>query len=125
MEAKRRRTILIVDDHEESLDVYRIYLERQGYRVVLARTGSEGLEKIRSEAPHLVLLDRKLPDMDGLKLVSDRTEGLRIICVTGRAYREDKQEALAAGVDAYLVKPAPPRQVLEAVEKLIGPARSA
>jgi len=125
MEAKRKPTILIVDDHEESLDVYRTYLQRQGYRIVLARTGSEGLEKIRTEEPHLVLLDRKLPDMDGLKIISGRNEGLRVVCVTARAYDEDKEEALAAGVDAYLVKPAPPNQVLKAVEELIGPARSA
>lgn len=121
MDGRTPRTVLIVDDHEESVDVYGTYLAKQGYRVLVARNGDQARGILSSDRPHLVLLDRKLPDMDGLELLSDFDDGLRVVCVTARAFQEDRKEALDAGVDEYLVKPVPPKRVLQAVESLIGP----
>lgn len=120
MTADATRRVLIVDDDENSRDVYRTLLEARGYEVLLAEDGGAGRRLLRDGAPELVLLDRKLPDMDGLELLPEIDADVPVICVSARAFDEDREEALSAGAQRYLSKPVSPQKVLGEVESLLG-----
>ena len=102
--------ILVVDDHEDNLEILRARLSSRGYVVETATNGLEALEKVRAQPPHLILLDVMMPQMDGYE-VARRIKGdptlpfLPIILVTARDSTEDKVEGLDAGADDYLTKP--------------------
>ena len=121
-----RKTVLLVEDNEDNLVVYRTILEHVGYRVVEARDGEEGVLRARQEHPDLILMDISIPKIDGweatqrLKSDSD-TESIPIIALTAHALEEDRQKALKAGCDGYLAKPVEPRRVVQEVERFVGP----
>ena len=118
------RTVLLVDDHDDSRDVYRTLLEHSGYRVIEATTGAEGRAALAGDHVDLVLLDRGLPDMDGLDLMEDiDPEAICVVTLSANPHREREREALAAGCKACLLKPVEPRDVAKVVHDLIGPAR--
>ena len=101
--------ILIVEDVEMNRDLL-VQLLEDDYELVEAADGREGLEKIRSEAPDLVLLDISLPEMDGYEVTravraDDALKGTKIIAVTAHAMAGDEEKALEAGCDDYLTKP--------------------
>ncbi len=95
-------TILLVEDDELNRDSLRRLLRRRGYEILLAVDGDEALAVARAEAPDLVLMDMRLPGIDGWeatrRLKSDpATRGLPIIALTAHAMASDRAEALAAG----------------------------
>jgi two-component system KDP operon response regulator KdpE len=99
--------ILVVEDEPQMQKFLRMSLASEGYRVVEATKGQEGIDLARTHNPDLVLLDLGLPDMDG----TDVTKALRewsakpIIVISARGQEEDKIRALDAGADDYLTKP--------------------
>lgn len=99
--------VLVIEDEPQMLKFLRASLGAEGYRVLEATTGSEGLSLARSHNPDLVLLDLGLPDMDG----TDVTQKLRdwsatpILVISARGREDDKVRALDAGADDYLTKP--------------------
>jgi two-component system KDP operon response regulator KdpE len=99
--------ILVVEDEPQMQKFVRMSLAAEGYRVVEASKGQEGIDLARTHNPDLVLLDLGLPDMDG----TDVTKALRewsakpIIVISARGQEEDKIRALDAGADDYLTKP--------------------
>lgn len=99
--------VLVIEDEPQMLKFLRASLGAEGYRVLEATTGSEGLSLARSHNPDLVLLDLGLPDMDG----TDVTQALRdwsatpILVISARGREDDKVRALDAGADDYLTKP--------------------
>jgi two-component system, OmpR family, KDP operon response regulator KdpE len=99
--------ILIVEDEPQMQKFLRMSLASEGYRVIEASKGQEGIDLARTHNPDLVLLDLGLPDMDG----TDVTKALRewsakpIIVISARGQEEDKIRALDAGADDYLTKP--------------------
>lgn len=125
-EAKKR--VLLVEDNEDNLVVYRTILEHVGYEVIEARDGEEGVSRAHSEQPDVILMDISIPKMDGweatvrLKNDSD-TSAIPIIALTAHALEEDRAKAMRAGCDGYLAKPVEPRRVVQEVEKFIGPPR--
>ncbi|HEX9107138.1 MAG TPA: response regulator [Longimicrobiales bacterium] len=125
-----RKTVLLVEDNEDNLVVYRTILEHVGYRVVEARDGEEGVLRARQEHPDLILMDISIPKIDGweatqrLKSDSD-TDMIPIIALTAHALEEDRQKALQAGCDGYLAKPVEPRRVVQEVERFVGPPTAA
>ena len=99
--------ILIVEDEPQMQKFLRTCLAAEGYRIVEATKGQEGLDLARTHNPDLVLLDLGLPDMDGTEV----TKGLRewsakpIIIISARGQEDDKIRALDVGADDYLTKP--------------------
>ncbi len=106
-----RRTILIVDDEVDLLELLTYNLEGEGFRVVTAPNGIEGLEAARKEEPDLIVLDIMMPKMDGVEVCrrlrqdSERLRATPIIMLTARTEDEDFVRGLDVGADIYLGKP--------------------
>ena len=102
--------ILVVDDHEDNVELLRARLEARGYTVEAARDGLEALERVHARAPDLILLDVMMPKLDGIEVVR-RIKGnpllpfIPIIMQTALETTEDKVEGLDAGADDYITKP--------------------
>jgi len=123
-----QKTVLLVEDNEDNLVVYRTILEHVGYRVIEARDGEEGVTQARQEMPDLILMDISIPKIDGWeatqRLKADSaTRQIPIIALTAHALEEDRQKAVQAGCDGYLAKPVEPRRVVQEVERFVGPAK--
>jgi DNA-binding response OmpR family regulator len=126
----KREKILVVEDEADLREVLSYNLMRDGYRVVVAEGGAEGLKKARKEVPDLVLLDLMLPDVDGLevcrRLKKDPLTGsLPIIMVTAKGEESDVVVGLGVGADDYVTKPFSPRELLARVKAVLrrGPQR--
>ncbi len=113
--------ILIVEDDRNIADLLRLYLEKEGYEVVIALDGLKGLEKFRQEQPALVLLDVMLPGMDGWGVCrSIRSEAKTpIIMLTAKSETEDKVAGLKQGADDYITKPFEMKEVLARIEAVL------
>lgn len=121
-----KKTVLLVEDNEDNLVVYRTILEHVGYEVIEARDGEEGVSRARSEIPDIILMDISIPKIDGWEATvrlkgEDETSAIPIIALTAHALEEDRAKAMRAGCDGYLAKPVEPRRVVQEVEKFIGP----
>lgn len=119
-------TILLVEDNEDNVTVYRAILEHSGFRVLEARDGPEGIRAARDELPDLVLMDISIPLVDGWEatrvLKADpATARIPVVALTAHAFESDRARALEAGCDGYLVKPIEPRQVVAEVRRLLDP----
>ncbi|MES0343716.1 MAG: response regulator transcription factor [Anaerolineales bacterium] len=113
--------ILVVDDEANILDLTRLYLERDGYRVEDAMDGQQALEKIDSLEPALVILDIMLPEVDGFEVCRRvRTESdVPIIMLTARDDDVDKIVGLELGADDYVTKPFNPRELVARVKAIL------
>ena len=112
------KKILVVDDEPNIVDILRFNLQREGYEVVAAYDGQEGLDKARSEGPDLILLDVMLPLMDGFQVCEElrKTDRLTpIIMLTAREEERDRVMGLELGADDYVVKPFSVRELLARV----------
>jgi DNA-binding response OmpR family regulator len=107
MEESYSEQILIVEDEPGIAGMISSILQANGYTVLKAGTGRDGLMQAASKAPDLILLDLGLPDMDGQKLIRSVREWseMPIIVVSARAHERDKVAALDSGADDYLTKP--------------------
>ncbi len=117
--------ILIIEDEPEIRKFLRVTLEQQGYAVTEAITGGEGLKRITTYPPELVILDLGLPDMDGTELINNvRTwSNLPIIVLSARDRENDKVAALEAGADDYLSKPFGTNELLARIKVALRHAR--
>jgi two-component system KDP operon response regulator KdpE len=99
--------VLVVDDEPQVVRFLRATLPAQGYRVIEAATGQQGLVEASTRTPDLILLDLGLPDLDGVEVTRRLREWSRtpIIVLSARGQETDKIEALDAGADDYLTKP--------------------
>jgi two-component system, OmpR family, phosphate regulon response regulator PhoB len=103
-------TVLVVDDEDDILDVVTYNLQAEGYRVLQARTGEQGLEVARREKPSLIVLDLMLPDLPGVEIcraLRSRPETLNIpiIMLTARSTEVDRVLGFESGADDYVTKP--------------------
>jgi chemosensory pili system protein ChpA (sensor histidine kinase/response regulator) len=127
---QRPATVMVVDD---SLTVRRVtqrLLEREGYRVLLAKDGVDALEQMQETRPDLMLVDIEMPRMDGFDLTrhvrgNDATRTLPIIMITSRSADKHRNYALDLGVDAYFGKPFQEDVLLAAISGLLGREMSA
>lgn len=113
------RKVLVVDDESNIVDILKFNLEREGYQVICAYDGGEALEKARSEAPNLILLDVMLPVMDGFGVLEEirKTDKLTpVIMLTAREEERDKVLGLEIGADDYIVKPFSVRELMARVK---------
>ncbi|GAB4532550.1 MAG: response regulator [Anaerolineae bacterium] len=103
-------TILYVEDNFDNRMLVRRVLEAEGYRVIEAENGNQGIEKLQSEIPDLVLMDINLPEVDGYE-VTKRLKQLPamakvpVIAMTANVMKGDREKTLAAGCDGYIPKP--------------------
>ena len=102
--------ILVVEDNELNMKLFRDVLLATGYRALEATTGGEAVDLAVEHAPDLVLRDIQLPDADGVDVLrrlrtDDRTAAIPVLAVTAQAMRGDRERFLAAGFDGYVSKP--------------------
>ena len=112
------KKILVVDDEPNIVDILRFNLQWEGYEVLAAYDGQEGLDKARSEGPDLILLDVMLPEKDGFQVCEElrKTDKLTpIIMLTAREEERDRVMGLELGADDYVVKPFSVRELLARV----------
>jgi len=116
------KKILIVDDEPEFADMIRMRLEANGYEVVTANDGTEGLAKVREENPDLILLDVMMPNLDGFEVLkrlrrSQATVDTRVVMLTARGETKSIFRGQELGADDYLIKPCDARELLAVCKK--------
>ena len=116
--------ILLVDDEVQLITMVQMRLEANGYEVITANDGQEGLEKAKSENPDLIMMDVMMPKMDGYKVCGllkndTRYSKIPIILFTARAQQDDKELGGEVGADAYVTKPFEPPVLLAKIEELL------
>ena len=119
------RRILVVDDHEDNVELLRARLEARGYTVEAARDGLEALERVHARAPDLILMDISIPIIDGWEATQvlkhdPVTRDIPIIALTAHALASDREKAMEVGCDGYLAKPCEPRAVVAEVQRFLG-----
>jgi DNA-binding response OmpR family regulator len=116
--------ILVVDDEASIVELARLYLEREGFRVESAADGAAALESIARRPPALLVLDLMLPEVDGWEVCrrirsGKAAPGLPIIMLTARDDDVDKIVGLELGADDYLTKPFNPRELVARVKAIL------
>jgi DNA-binding response OmpR family regulator len=114
-------TILIVDDEPSIVNLARLYLEQEGFRVETAGNGKDALAKVAASRPSLVVLDIMLPEMDGFEVCRRiRQQGdVPILMLTARGDDTDKIVGLELGADDYMTKPFNPRELAARVKAVL------
>lgn len=115
--------ILIVEDEHDILQLIKLYVEKEGFRTVSAKTGMEGLQQVKHEKPDLVVLDLMLPEIDGLEVCkrlrsAPETAMLPIIMLTAKAEESDTIIGLELGADDYVIKPFSPKTLVARIKAL-------
>ena len=121
-------TILVVDDDTDILALLEMSLTSDGFKVITASDGMEGLERAKTDHPDLILLDVMMPYMDGLqvieKLKSDSdTSSIPVLWITAKSQTEDKLKGLETGGDDYITKPFDLREVSARINAVLGRTR--
>lgn len=115
-----KKSILIVDDDKSLLTSLAQILTNEGYQVDTADTGQKAIEKSKTQLYHLALLDIKLPDMEGIQLLTamkDTTPKMVRIIITGYPSLDNAVEAVNKGADGYVIKPIDINKLLDTVKK--------
>ncbi len=115
------RSVLIIEDELELVEVLEVYLKRAGYETFKALSGDHGLTLWREHKPDMVLLDLNLPGMDGIDVAREirQSEDTPIIMVTARVDEVDRLLGLELGADDYITKPFSPREVVARVKAVL------
>jgi two-component system cell cycle response regulator DivK len=116
--------ILLVEDNQMNRDMLSRRLRRKGFDVLLATDGDDGVSLARSQSPDVILMDMRLPTMDGwtaTRMIKDDsdTRQIPIIALTAHAMQGDRDKALEAGCDEYETKPVNLERLLYKIEVLI------
>lgn len=114
-------TILVVDDEKNIVQLARLYLNKEGFRVEAAYDGKQALEKARSLRPDLIVLDIMMPEPDGLAVCKElrKTSNVPIILLTARDDDVDRIVGLELGADDYVTKPFNPRELVARVKAVL------
>lgn len=118
------KKILVIEDDPGSRRLTEFTLKREGYEVLTAGNGLEGLNRINRDHPDLVVLDVMLPGIDGYEIArrirsQPETEKLPILMLSGKVRAEDKNTGLQVGANDYLSKPASPALIAQKVAALL------
>jgi len=114
-------TILVVDDEKNIVQLARLYLNNEGFRVEAAYDGKQALGKARSLKPDLIVLDIMMPEMDGLTVCKElrKTSNVPVIILTARGDDIDRIVGLEIGADDYMAKPFNPRELVARVKAVL------
>ncbi|SHJ56931.1 response regulator transcription factor [Tepidibacter formicigenes] len=118
------RKILVVDDEEHIVELLKFNLEIKGYKVEVAYDGLDGFIKSKEVNPDLILLDRMLPNMDGIEVLKrvrndENIKNIPVIMLTAKTMEKDKIEGLEVGADDYITKPFSIEEVLARVNAVL------
>jgi two-component system, OmpR family, alkaline phosphatase synthesis response regulator PhoP len=119
-----KEKILVVDDEEDILELVRYNLAREGYKILCAATGEEGLKTARTELPDLIVLDLMLPGLDGLDVTrrlkgDDATRKIPIVMLTARGEESDIVTGLEMGAEDYMTKPFSPKVLVARIRAVL------
>jgi two-component system, cell cycle response regulator DivK len=117
--------VLIVDDNEKNLRLARDVLRAAGFRTIEATTGREAVEVATEQQPNVILMDIRLPDIDGTEAAArlkaePRTARIPIVALTSLAMKGDRERFIASGFDGYLEKPISVRELPDQVRRFCG-----
>ena len=117
-------TILVVEDAPANIKLVTMLLEKDGYQVLQAETGTEGVKLAQLHIPDLILMDIQLPDMDGLTAVKllkqdQVTRHIKMVALTAFAMKGDERKMLDNGCDGYIAKPIRYQNFLEEVRRVL------
>lgn len=121
------KKILVVDDEPKIVEMVRVILESEGFKVIEALSGAECLRIIKRSSPDAILLDIMMPDMDGWVVYrkikeNDKTASIPVIMLTARAGTIDREMGLdVIGVDDYITKPFLPDELVEKINTILKP----
>jgi DNA-binding response OmpR family regulator len=120
-----KNRILIIEDEQDLAEALQMRLQDKNYEVTLAADGSEGLKKAHAEKPDLIILDIRLPKLDGFKLCrmlkfDEEYKNIFIVILTAKVQPADLQTGKEVGADAYLTKPYRSEELLETIERILG-----
>lgn len=123
------QTILVAEDDPSIQHLLRFWLERSGYRVLLASDGARALELVKAEKPDLAVLDVMMPKMTGFEVLQairadPQTAGTGVVMLTAKGGDADVKRAYDAGTDDYLAKPFSPQELRARIEALLKRAAS-
>jgi two-component system alkaline phosphatase synthesis response regulator PhoP len=115
------KKVLVVDDDVKTVELVRLYLDRDGYQVLTAYDGVEALRQAHENFPDLIVLDLMLPDIDGLEVCRSlrRESDVPIIMLTARTTDGDKLAGLDLGADDYVTKPFSPKELAARVRAVL------
>lgn len=113
--------ILVVDDDKNICELLRLYIEKEGYEVVIANDGGQAVTKFKTEKPDLVLLDIMLPVLDGWQVCREirKTSQCPIIMLTAKGEVFDKVLGLELGADDYVVKPFETKEIVARIKAVL------
>lgn len=119
------KTVLIVEDNELNMKLFRDLLEAHGYKTLQTRNGFEAMDLARAHSPDLILMDIQLPEVSGLEVTKwikedDDLKMIPVIAVTAFAMKGDEERIRQGGCEAYLSKPISVGRFLETVRSYIG-----
>ncbi len=121
---KKATRVLYVEDAEVIRDTVSRLLEVYGYEVAYAKNGQEGVEKVLSWKPDVVLMDLRMPIMDGYKAIQEikfdpRTRHIPVFVVSAWSSKKERDQAKLAGADEFFVKPPDLNRLIEAIENAV------
>ena len=119
-----QRTILVVDDFDDTRLLLKTWLQKKGYRVVEAEYGIQAIAEAASQQPHLIIMDVEMPELDGLAATRKiralpGSEDVPIVVVSAYAADQFRDDALAAGCNAYVSTPFEPDKLEKLITELI------
>jgi len=120
------KSILYIEDNEDNIYMLSNRLQREGFSVVIARTGTEGVKLAHSEQPALIIMDLVLPEMDGFEATrllraSEETRHIPVIALSASVLPEHQHHAIDAGCDDFEKKPVDFPRLLGKIKQLISP----
>jgi phosphate regulon transcriptional regulator PhoB len=121
-------SVLVVEDERDIRDLLAFHLEREGFQVRLARTGTEGLHRVKAATPDLIILDLMLPELDGLEVCrrlrqDPSTAAVPVIMLTAKGDEVDRVVGLEMGADDYVTKPFSPKELVARVRAVLRRSR--
>jgi len=113
--------ILVIDDDIKICEVIKLYLEKEGFEVVVAHNGMDGISVFKNEMPDLVILDIMLPKKDGYEVCRElrKISNIPIIMLTAKGETFDKVLGLELGADDYIVKPFDPKELIARIKAVL------
>ncbi len=122
---KSKRTIMVVDDNHDLVEIVRLTLESKGFKVRCGYNGQELLDSLEKQKPDLILLDIMMPGMDGLQVLrrlkgNPATASIPVILLSAKVHHEDVQQGYDLGTDHYIKKPFDTTQLVTSINRLLG-----
>ena len=119
-----KKTILIVDDERDLVEVLKLKLETEGYSTNEAYDGNAALEQVRQKRPDLILLDIMMPELNGYQVCRElkkdpNYKDIPIMMLTAKAQESDKFWGIETGADEYITKPFDFKKLLESIRKFL------